>query len=63
MARVSDFEIAEAEDDLLTAVLDALTPIGVTGDVRSAEWDTMSGLAVNVSLPDGRSATIMVQVD
>jgi hypothetical protein len=63
MARVSDFEIAEAEDDLLTAVLDALAPIGVTGDVRSAEWDTMSGLAVNVSLPDGRSATIMVQVD
>jgi hypothetical protein len=63
MVRVSDFEIAEAEDDVLDFVLATLKSAGVEGDIRSAEWDTMSGLAVNVVLPDGRNATIMVQVD
>lgn len=66
MSNVHGADQIQRDDDFLSDVVAALAKSGVITDVLGdfvAEYDTMSGLAVNVSLPDGRMATIMIEVD
>lgn len=60
---VQSLDSVEADDEFLTAVVAALTIAGlITEASEETSYDQMSGLATNVTLPDGRSATIMVEV-
>lgn len=56
----------EVDTEVLSTIVNALTAQGVisgTPNLDEAEYEQMSGFAVNVQLADGRLVTIMIEVD
>lgn len=60
---IQSINAVEADDEFLTAIVAAITVAGLISSAsEETSYDSMSGLATNVTLPDGRSATIMIEV-
>lgn len=64
MSNVHGADQITRDDDFLSDVVAGLTKTGViTGATGEPEYADMAGLVVTVTLPDGRLASIMIEVD
>lgn len=66
MSNVQEGTTIERDIEFLDAVVTALAASGVIAadsNTEGAEYADMMGMVANVQLPDGRWASIMVEVD